>query len=46
MIKIKTIEGKSLGKFKLEYDNGKYVLHGDHYIRIPQKLYQHFYLTY
>ena len=44
MIKIKTIEGKSLGNFKLEYTSeGEYVLHGDHYIRIPQKLYQHLY---
>ena len=41
MIKIITIDNKSLGKFNLEYNNGEYALHGDHYIRIPQKLYQH-----
>lgn len=41
MIKIITIDNKSLGKFNLECNNGEYVLHGDHYIRIPQKLYQH-----
>ena len=41
MIKIVTIDNKSLGKFNLEYNNDEYVLHGDHYIRIPQKLYQH-----
>ena len=40
MIKIITAEGKSLGKFNLKYNNGEYILHGDHYIRIPQKLYQ------
>ena len=42
MIKIITIDNKSLGKFNLEYNNGEYVLHGDHYIKISQKLYQHF----
>ena len=41
MIKIITIDNKSLGKFNLECNNGEYALHGDHYIRIPQKLYQH-----
>ena len=41
MIKIITIDNKSLGKFNLECNNGEYALHGDHYKRIPQKLYQH-----
>ena len=41
MIKIITIDNKSLGKFNLECNNGEYALHGDHYIRISQKLYQH-----
>lgn len=45
MIEIITTENKSLGKYELEYheyeDGPEYVLHGDHYIRIPQKLYQH-----
>ena len=40
-VKVITVEGESLGKFNLEYNNGEYALHGDHYIRIPQKLYEH-----
>lgn len=41
MIKIITAEGKSLGKFNLKHNNEEYILHGDHYIKIPQKLYEH-----
>lgn len=41
MIEIITTEGKSLGKFELEYSNNEYYLSGKDYIEIPKNLYQH-----
>lgn len=41
MIKIITIDNKSLGNFELEYSNNRYYLSGRYFIEIPQKLYQH-----